>query len=129
GVGGLCGYPRAELLGRMIEILVPERYAAVHPHRDNAIKFTGQGRVRLEFGRRLTNGQSATEISIIDTGAGIRPEEARGMTTKLHALLCCGGVPLAWASSAMFVLMLLAGDASGQTPATVPRPSDLKKLS
>jgi protein-histidine pros-kinase len=42
---------------------------------NNAIKFTEQGRVRLELTQRRANGRRLTKISVIDTGIGIRPED------------------------------------------------------
>jgi len=42
---------------------------------NNAIKFTERGRVSLEVARQRRNGQAFAEISVVDTGAGIRPED------------------------------------------------------
>jgi PAS domain S-box-containing protein len=42
---------------------------------NNAIKFTEQGAICLELAQRQVNGQKLTEISVIDTGIGIRPED------------------------------------------------------
>jgi protein-histidine pros-kinase len=42
---------------------------------NNAIKFTEHGQVRLELGQRWDDGQKVTEISVSDTGIGIRPED------------------------------------------------------
>jgi PAS domain S-box-containing protein len=42
---------------------------------NNAIKFTEQGGVRVELGRRSEGGKALTEISVIDTGIGIGPED------------------------------------------------------
>jgi protein-histidine pros-kinase len=42
---------------------------------NNAIKFTEHGSVRLKAGRREKNGIRALEISVEDTGVGIRPED------------------------------------------------------
>ena len=42
---------------------------------NNAIKFTDRGTVRLVCRRQRANGRMATEISVIDTGAGIRSED------------------------------------------------------
>jgi PAS domain S-box-containing protein len=42
---------------------------------NNAIKFTDKGKVSLNVAHRDRNGQSSTEISVVDTGAGIRPED------------------------------------------------------
>jgi signal transduction histidine kinase len=41
----------------------------------NAIKFTDRGYVRLTVGQRQEPGQRLTEISVMDTGIGIRPED------------------------------------------------------
>ncbi len=42
---------------------------------NNAIKFTGKGGVRLEIVQRSSEGQKITEISVFDTGVGIRIED------------------------------------------------------
>ncbi len=42
---------------------------------NNAIKFTEKGTVRLELHERQENGDSSAEISVIDTGLGIRKED------------------------------------------------------
>jgi len=42
---------------------------------NNAIKFTEEGSVRIELAQRWENGQTRTEISVVDTGIGIRPED------------------------------------------------------
>ena len=42
---------------------------------NNAIKFTEEGSVQIELAQRRENGQTRTEISVVDTGIGIRPED------------------------------------------------------
>ena len=42
---------------------------------NNAIKFTEQGEVRLVLAQRNENGQAITDISVTDTGIGIRAED------------------------------------------------------
>ncbi|MBI2189560.1 MAG: hypothetical protein HYU37_20890 [Acidobacteria bacterium] len=42
---------------------------------NNAIKFTEAGTVRIDVRRGHANGRATTEISVIDTGVGIRPED------------------------------------------------------
>jgi len=42
---------------------------------NNAIKFTEKGEVRLELRRREDNGRMLTEVSVVDTGVGIRAED------------------------------------------------------
>lgn len=42
---------------------------------NNAIKFTEHGEVRLQVCQYLSNGQTTTEIRVMDTGIGIRPED------------------------------------------------------
>jgi protein-histidine pros-kinase len=41
----------------------------------NAIKFTDRGKVRLELGRQVVDGQPATAVIVTDTGIGIRPAD------------------------------------------------------
>ncbi len=42
---------------------------------NNAIKFTNKGWVRLELANRSEDGKLFTELSVADTGIGIRPED------------------------------------------------------
>ena len=42
---------------------------------DNAIKFTERGKVVIEVGQIDAHGRVRTEISVADTGIGIRPED------------------------------------------------------
>jgi protein-histidine pros-kinase len=42
---------------------------------NNAIKFTEKGSIHLEVGQRQENGRIQTQISVIDTGTGIRGED------------------------------------------------------
>jgi signal transduction histidine kinase len=42
---------------------------------NNAIKFTERGQVCLELAHRRNSGQRVTEIRVVDTGIGIRPED------------------------------------------------------
>jgi protein-histidine pros-kinase len=42
---------------------------------NNAIKFTDRGGVRLQAGRRVLDSSAAIEISVSDTGIGIRAED------------------------------------------------------
>ncbi len=42
---------------------------------NNAIKFTEKGQVRIELGKRQSNGQTLASIEVIDTGIGIRAED------------------------------------------------------
>ena len=42
---------------------------------NNAIKFTEKGSICLEAGQRQENGRIRTEISVLDTGIGIREED------------------------------------------------------
>jgi signal transduction histidine kinase len=78
--------PLAETKGLAFEVEIPTRDIVVASDRralsqiiinltNNAIKFTDKGAVRLEVADRLRNGQASTEIRVVDTGAGIRPED------------------------------------------------------
>ncbi|MBI4332606.1 MAG: PAS domain S-box protein [Chloroflexi bacterium] len=44
---------------------------------NNAIKFTEKGEVRLEFAQQYRGGGFQTEISVVDTGVGIREEDQK----------------------------------------------------
>jgi two-component system, sensor histidine kinase and response regulator len=68
------------------EVGLPDREVSVRTDRrsltqilinlaNNAIKFTEKGSVRLELLEREENGESFAEISVSDTGLGIRQED------------------------------------------------------
>ncbi|HEV2172075.1 MAG TPA: PAS domain S-box protein, partial [Nitrospira sp.] len=68
------------------EVSVPERDLTIRTDRrsftqilinltNNAIKFTDKGSIRIELHERRDNGNSLAEISVVDTGIGIRPED------------------------------------------------------
>jgi signal transduction histidine kinase len=42
---------------------------------NNAIKFTNSGSVKIESRTRKVKGEAIVEISVVDTGIGIRPED------------------------------------------------------
>jgi signal transduction histidine kinase len=78
--------PLAEGKGLRLVIAAPEDALLVHTDRralsqivlnlvSNAIKFTEQGEVRLGLTRRELSGARAVEVSVEDTGIGIRPED------------------------------------------------------
>jgi protein-histidine pros-kinase len=76
--------PLAEAKGLIFELSMPAKDVVVRTDRralsqiminltNNAIKFTEQGLVRLEIGHAASD-QRVTEIRVIDTGIGIKPE-------------------------------------------------------
>jgi PAS domain S-box-containing protein len=78
--------PSAEVKGLKLEIIIPKCDVVVLTDRralsqilinlaNNAIKFTECGSIRIEVSERKENGNAATEISVTDTGMGIRPED------------------------------------------------------
>jgi signal transduction histidine kinase len=78
--------PLAETKGLAFEVEVPTVDIVVESDRralsqiiinltNNAIKFTDKGTVRLEVANRLKDDRASTEIRVVDTGAGIRPED------------------------------------------------------
>ena len=78
--------PLAEAKGLALVVNTPEEACVVQADcqvlnqiiinlTNNALKFTEHGQVRLELGQRRDNGRVLTEISISDTGIGIRPED------------------------------------------------------
>jgi protein-histidine pros-kinase len=78
--------PLAEAKGLVFEVKAPAPDLVVRTDRraftqvllnltNNAIKFTDKGRVCLELGQRRDNGNLLTEVSVVDTGSGIRPED------------------------------------------------------
>jgi protein-histidine pros-kinase len=78
--------PSAEEKGLKFDLSLPPAEAVVRVDRralsqillnltHNAIKFTDRGSVRLELAQRRENGRTVTELSVADTGVGIRPED------------------------------------------------------
>jgi PAS domain S-box-containing protein len=88
---GLFGYPREELLGRPIEILIPDRFADIHlAHRQ---RYTGDPHPRpmgagLElYGRRKDGSEFPVEISLspLETEEGLLITSAvRDITDRKH---------------------------------------------
>ncbi len=78
--------PLAESKGLKLEVSASKKDHAVQTDRralsqillnltNNAIKFTEKGKVWIEMGRSQANGKVVTEISVADTGIGIRPDD------------------------------------------------------
>src|SRR6185312_16884845 len=76
----------AESKNLKLEIALPDHEVNVRTDRrsltqilmnltNNAIKFTEQGTVRLELHEREENGAFTAEISVADTGLGIRKQD------------------------------------------------------
>jgi protein-histidine pros-kinase len=80
--------PLAEARGLTLVVQVPTQECVVQTDRralsqivvnltNNAIKFTEQGQVSLQLAQRREDGQLVTEVRVVDSGIGIRPEEQR----------------------------------------------------
>jgi PAS domain S-box-containing protein len=78
--------PQAESKGLRLEVSMPALEAVIATERralsqivlnltNNAIKFTEQGDVRLTLVQHSAEGRKRTEISVTDTGVGIRLED------------------------------------------------------
>jgi PAS domain S-box-containing protein len=78
--------PMAEDKGLMLSIEAPPDKSLVQTDRralhqillnltNNAIKFTQAGSVRVQVREKRLNGDALLEFDVIDTGAGIRPED------------------------------------------------------
>ena len=91
-VGALFGYDRAELLGSSVELLVPDRFRAVHQtHRANYASTAlprAMGAKGLLFGRRRDGSEFPVEISLSPIGleSGLRIVAAvRDVTDRVEA--------------------------------------------
>jgi signal transduction histidine kinase len=79
--------PQAEAKGLEFTVTAPQELTVRTDRRalsqivinlaNNAIKFTERGSVRIRAERREENGSRALEISVEDTGIGIRPEDQK----------------------------------------------------
>ncbi len=58
---------------------------------NNAIKFTEKGKVRLELNQEQDDGHRLTEIRVVDTGVGIRPEDQAKLFQAFEQLDATGG--------------------------------------
>ena len=78
--------PLAEKKGLELNLTVPDDQVVVNTDRralsqillnltSNAIKFTEEGEVRIVLSRDYYDGKSWTQLSVHDTGVGIRPED------------------------------------------------------
>jgi len=78
--------PLADMKGLKFSLSRPERDMEVRTDRralsqilinlaNNGIKFTEKGSVKVRLGERVENGQQLAEISVLDTGIGIREED------------------------------------------------------
>src|SRR2546423_11528049 len=77
--------PQAEAKGLEFAVTAPQKLVARTDRRalsqivinlaNNAIKFTERGSIRIRAERREEDGSRALEISVDDTGIGIRPED------------------------------------------------------
>jgi protein-histidine pros-kinase len=82
--------PAADGKGLALRIKMPEARLMMRTDRrslsqillnlaNNAIKFTESGEVRLEVSHGLKDGGAVTQISVVDTGVGIRDEDQAGL--------------------------------------------------
>jgi signal transduction histidine kinase len=78
--------PLAEQKGLEFRLDLPNDDPVIHTDRraltqivlnltNNAIKYTEHGRITLALARRQQDGHAQSEISVSDTGSGIRPED------------------------------------------------------
>ncbi len=96
--------PLAEAKGLRFDVAMPTADLVIQTDRralsqilinlvNNAIKFTETGSVRLELGQHQQEGWRQTEISVVDTGIGIRPEDQTQLVSSLCASRCAHQTP------------------------------------
>lgn len=78
--------PMAEQKGLGLDIELPRDDIVIETDRrafvqilinlaNNAVKFTSQGKISIELSRRHENGNTMVDVSVLDTGIGIKPED------------------------------------------------------
>jgi PAS domain S-box-containing protein len=93
--------PLADNKGLRFKLQVPDQDLVLRTDRralsqiiinlaNNAIKFTETGEVRLELKQHIQDGQLWVEISVIDTGAGIREEDQARLFQAFEQLEATG---------------------------------------
>ena len=87
----------AEEKGLALEVVVPDTPVSLLSDRrtlhqillnltNNAIKYTETGSIRLELTTRFVDGRSFAEISVVDTGIGIKPEDQQKLFQAFEQL-------------------------------------------
>ncbi|MGB0093263.1 MAG: PAS domain S-box protein [Solirubrobacteraceae bacterium] len=76
---------------------------------NNAIKFTDQGGVALELGRREDEEGSVTRFSVVDTGRGIRPDDQERLFDAFEQIGGSGARPYEGTGLGLFICQTLAG--------------------
>ncbi|MBI4287516.1 MAG: PAS domain S-box protein [Chloroflexi bacterium] len=89
--------PVADQKGLKFTDNTPEGQVVIRTHRralsqillnltDNAIKFTDRGNVHLDFVHHQRGGRYMTEISVVDTGIGIREEDQQELLRTMRQM-------------------------------------------
>ena len=76
---------------------------------NNAIKFTDQGGVALELGRREDEEGSVTRFSVVDTGRGIRPDDQERLFAAFEQIGGAGARPYEGTGFGLYICQTLAG--------------------
>lgn len=76
---------------------------------NNAIKFTDHGGVRLELSQHIDRERSLTRFAVVDTGAGIAPEDQTRLFTAFDQIASTDARPIEGTGLGLHISQTLAG--------------------
>ncbi|HEX4584386.1 MAG TPA: ATP-binding protein [Burkholderiaceae bacterium] len=117
--------PLAQSRGLTLDVVAPEQDLSVRVDRralgqivlnliSNAIKFTERGCVQVRLARGGSEGVRTVEISVVDTGIGIRPEDQQRLFSSFSELGALTRRPLEGAGLGLQLSQKLAESLGGR---------------